>query len=65
MRRFGLVMDDALYIAFYAAFPDQGRRTNLLRKCVHQMVKRAKVAGELLPIDIETIADKVAAEEDY
>ena len=63
MRRFGLIMDDALYDEFYRLYPDHGLRTSLLRRCVHGLIKRAKIFGGALPNDAEEIACRAAEAE--
>ena len=59
MKRFTLVLTDEQYEEFYRYFPDHGARTNLLRRCVHRLVGRAKVVGQLWDAEAVEIADQV------
>ena len=60
MRRFGLVMSDDLYDELYRLYPDHGQRTSLLRRCVHGLIKQARIFGGALPNDAEGIGNRAA-----
>lgn len=59
MRRFGLILTDSQYEEFYRSFPGHGARTTVLRRCVNQLVKRARLAGRTWDDDAVEIADEV------
>lgn len=60
MKRFGLVMPDNLYYDFMRLFPDYGKRTEMLRRCVHRLVERAKVNSNLgWNGEVDYIADEL------
>ena len=63
MKRFGLEMTDNTYNEFYRLFPDHGQRTSILRRCVHRLIRQAKIAGGVLPSDVDNTADNVYKEE--
>lgn len=41
MKRFPLELSDEDYEGFFAAYPDYGDRTSLLRKCVRRLIERS------------------------
>lgn len=61
-KRFALVMPDNLYNEFYRLFPDHGRRTSILRRCVYRMVQQARLVGSDM-VDPTRTADRIQEEE--
>jgi len=59
MKRFNLVLDDSLADSFLRCFPNQGERTKLLRKCVHQLVRRARMIGEREDTEVKDITKQI------
>jgi hypothetical protein len=62
MKKFNLQLDHETYSEFYRLWPDYGRRTQLLRRCIKGMIKRAREVGDVLPSDIENITSEAAKE---
>lgn len=60
MKRFALPLSDEDFYAFMAAYPGHGARTDLLRRVVQRLIKRAKEQRALHQVDFAAeLADEV------